>query len=128
MNTTPASGDKMISEMKLVGLVNELARNCVLKFQDKDNIELSLMPSSKFLLNKNLEERLKDAVKKKLGSDIELIIKIEDSDVESPSEADARIKKESKNIAKEVVKNDPDVKSLVDTFNATIDQDSIQSQ
>jgi len=114
--------------MNLVGLVNELARNCVLKFQDKDKIELSLTPSSKFLLNKNLEERLNDAVKNKLGSDIELIIKIEDSDVESPSETDTRIKKELKNTAKEVVKNDPDVKSLVDTFDATIDQDSIQSQ
>ena len=120
--------ERMINEMKLVGLVNELARNCVLKFQDKDKIELSLIPSSKFLLNESLEKRLKDAVKKRLGSDIELIIKIEGSDTESPSEVDTRIKKELKNTAKEAVKNDPDVKSLVDTFDATIDQDSIQSQ
>jgi len=120
--------EKMVSEMELVGLVNELARNCVLKFQDKDKIELSLMPSSKFLLNKNLEERLKDSVKKKLGSDIQLIIKIEKSDSESPSEIDARVKREIKNSAEEVVKNDPNVKSLLDAFDATIDQDSIQSQ
>ncbi len=120
--------ERMISEMELEGLVNELARNCVLKFQDKNKIELSLTPSSKFLLNESLEKRFKDAVKRKLGSDIQLIIKIEDSDTESPSEADIRIKKELKNSAKEIVKNDSDVKSLVDTFDATIDQDSIQSQ
>jgi hypothetical protein len=33
-----------------------------------------------------------------------------------------------KNVAKEAVKNDPDVKLLQDTFDATIDQDSIQPQ
>tara|TARA_B100001250_G_scaffold188803_1_gene162232 strand:- start:1088 stop:2038 length:951 start_codon:yes stop_codon:yes gene_type:complete len=127
-DTSSNTWEKMINEMELVGLVNELARNCVLKSQNKNKIELSLSPPSKFLLNKNLEDRLKDAINKKLGTDIELIITIENSDSESPSEVDTRVKKELKNSAKEAVKNDPDVQSLLDTFDATIDQDSIQSQ
>lgn len=127
-DTSSNTWEKMINEMELVGLVNELARNCVLKSQNKNKIELSLTPPSKFLLNKNLEDRLKDAINKKLGTDIELIITIENSDSESPSEVDTRVKKELKNSAKEAVKNDPDVQSLLDTFDATIDQDSIQSQ
>ena len=118
----------MINTMELVGLVNELARNCILKSQDKDKIELSLKPSCDFLLKENLKVRLEKVIKEKLGSDIKLIINIEESDTESPSEADARIKKDKQNVAKEAVKNDPDVKSLLDTFDATIDQDSIQPQ
>ena len=118
----------MINTMELVGLVNELARNCVLKSQDKDKIELLLKPSCDFLLKENLKVRLEKVIKEKLGSDIKLIINIEESDTESPAEADARIKKDKQNVAKEAVKNDPDVKSLLDTFDATIDQDSIQPQ
>ena len=120
--------ESLINEMELVGLVNELARNCILKFQDKDKIELSLTPSCKFLLNKKINEGLEEAIRKKLGQEVKLVIKIEDSNIESQSEADTRIKKELKNSAKEAVKNDPDVKSLLETFDATIDQDSIQSQ
>ena len=118
----------MINTMELVGLVNELARNCILKSQDKDKIKLSLKPSCDFLLKENLRVRFEKAIKEKLGSEIKLIINIEESDTESPAEADARIKKDKQNVAKEAVKNDPDVKSLLDTFDATIDQDSIQPQ
>ena len=80
------------------------------------------------MLKENLKVRLEKVIKEKLGSDIKLIINIEESDTESPAEADARIKKDKQNVAKEAVKNDPDVKSLLDTFDATIDQDSIQPQ
>ena len=128
VNIADNTWEKLINEMELVGLVNELARNCILKFQDKDKIELLLTPSCKFLLNKKINERLEEAIKKKLGTEVKLIIKIGESDSESPSETNTRVKEELKNSAKEAVKNDSDLKSLLDTFDATIDQDSIQPQ
>ena len=128
VNIADNTWEKLINEMELVGLVNELARNCVLKFQDEDKIELLLTPSCKFLLNKKINERLEEAIKKKLGPEVKLIIKIGESDSESPSETNTRVKEELKNSAKESVKNDSDLKSLLDTFDATIDQDSIQPQ
>ncbi len=120
--------ENIINEMQLVGLVNELARNCTLKSQDKNKVELSLSPSYKHILNQNLNSRLVEAIKEKFGPEVKLIITVEESDDESPSSADARVKQELKNVAKEAVKNDPDVKLLQDTFDATIDQDSIQPQ
>ena len=75
-----------------------------------------------------MNSRLAEAIKEKFGSEVKLIITVEESDDESPSSADARVKQELKNVAKEAVKNDPDVKLLQDTFDATIDQDSIQPQ
>ena len=122
------SWENLINEMNLVGVVNELARNCILKSLENDKILLSLTPSSKHLLNQNMKARLEEAIIKKFGKNIKLTITIEDSNDESPSEAAARLKKEQNTQAKDAVKNDPDVKSLLDTFDATIDQDSIQPQ
>ena len=128
INHSGDTWENIINEMQLVGLVNELARNCTLKSQDKNKVELSLSPSYKHILNQNLNSRLAEAIKEKFGSEVKLIITVEESDDESPSSADARVKQELKNVAKEAVKNDPDVKLLQDTFDATIDQDSIQPQ
>jgi DNA polymerase-3 subunit gamma/tau len=128
INHSGSTWENIINEMQLVGLVNELARNCTLKSQDKNKVELSLSPSYKHILNQNLNSRLAEAIKEKFGSEVKLIITVEESDDESPSSADARVKQELKNVAKEAVKNDPDVKLLQDTFDATIDQDSIQPQ
>ncbi len=47
---------------------------------------------------------------------------IEESNHKTPFDVATRLKKESKNIAKESVKNDPLVKNLQDTFDATIDK------
>ena len=128
INHSGGTWENIINEMQLVGLVNELARNCTLKSQDKNKVELSLSPSNKHILNQSLNSRLAESIKEKFGSEVKLIITVEESDDESPSSADARVKQELKNVAKEAVKNDPDVKLLQDTFDATIDQDSIQPQ
>ena len=127
-NHSGGTWENIINEMQLIGLVNQLALNCTLKSQDKNKVELSLSPSYKHMLNQNLNSRFAEAIKEKFGSEVKLIITVEESDDESPSSADARVKQELKNIAKEAVKNDPDVKLLQDTFDATIDQDSIQPQ
>ena len=127
-NHSGGTWENIVNEMQLIGLVNQLARNCTLKSQDKNKVELSLSPSYKHMLNQNLNSRFAEAIKEKFGSEVKLIITVEESDDESPSSADARVKQELKNIAKEAVKNDPDVKLLQDTFDATIDQDSIQPQ
>ena len=127
-NHSGGTWENIVNEMQLIGLVNQLALNCTLKSQDKNKVELSLSPSYKHMLNQNLNSRFAEAIKEKFGSEVKLIITVEESDDESPSSADARVKQELKNIAKEAVKNDPDVKLLQDTFDATIDQDSIQPQ
>ena len=51
-----------------------------------------------------------------------------DSTNETPFETNARLKKEKQKAAENSLKNDPTVKSLMDTFDASIDQDSIQPQ
>lgn len=118
----------IIDEMALAGLVKELAGNCVLKSHTENKVELALALSQQHLLNQNQKERLEQAIKTRFGSDVKLVIIVEDTDNETPSETNVRLELERQKAAEDSVNNDPTVKSLIDTFNATIDQDSIQPQ
>lgn len=120
---------KVIDEMALVGLVKELAGNCVLKTHTDNRIELALAPSQEhLLLNQNQKERLEQAIQTRFGSDVKLVILVEDSSNETPAETNARLERERQKAAENSVNNDPTVKSLMDTFNASVDKDSIQPQ
>jgi DNA polymerase III subunit gamma/tau len=119
----------MIESMpSLTGLAKELAGNCVMKSLAETKIELALTSSQEHLLNETQEERLQQAIQTQFGSDIKLTIVIENSDNETPAEANARIERERQKAAKNSVNSDSAVQSLLDAFNGTIDQDSIQAQ
>jgi DNA polymerase III subunit gamma/tau len=117
-----------IEEIGLKGLTKELAGNCVIKSQTETKLELALTPSQEHLLNKSQQDRIEQAIKTKFGEDISLEIILESSDNETPAEANARMGRERQKAAKNSVNSDPAVQSLMDTFNGTIDQDSIQPQ
>jgi DNA polymerase III subunit gamma/tau len=118
----------MIEEIGLKGLTKELASNCVIKSKTENKIELALMPSQEHLLNKSQESRIEKALQAKFGEAMSLSIVLEDSDNETPAEANARMERERLKAAQNSVNNDPNVQSLLDTFNGTIDQESIQPQ
>jgi DNA polymerase III subunit gamma/tau len=118
----------MIEEMGLKGLTKELAGNCVIKSQTESKIELALTPSQEHLLNDSQQGRIEQAIKSKFGESVSLSIVLEDSDNETPAEANARMERERQKAAQNSVNNDPAVQSLLDTFNGSIDQDSIQPQ
>jgi len=115
--------------MELAGLVKELAENCVLKAHVDNRIALALSPTQEhLLLNQNQRDRFEQAIQTHFGQNVKLVILLEDSTNETPSETNARVKREKQKAAENSLKNDPTVKSLMDTFDASIDQDSIQPQ
>lgn len=118
----------LIEEMGLKGLTKELAGNCVIKSKTDTKIELALTPSQEHLLNKSQQDRIEQAIRARFGAEVSLEIVLEDSDNETPAEANARMERERQKAAENSVQNDPNVQSLLDTFNASIDQDSIQPQ
>ena len=133
VNNMPAKNidnnwQNIIDEIGLKGLTKELAGNCVLKSQTDTKLELALAPSQEHLLNQSQKDRIEQAIKTKFGADIVLDILLEDSDNETPAEANARMQRERQKAAANSVNSDPGVQSLLDTFNGTIDQDSIQPQ
>ena len=127
--TSDNEWEKIIEQMELTGLVKELAENCVLKTHDNNRITLSLAPTQEHLmLNQNQKDRFEQTIQARFRKDVKLVILVEDSTNETPFETNARLKKEKQKAAENSLKNDPTVKSLMDTFDASIDQDSIQPQ
>ncbi len=118
----------MIEEMGLKGLTKELAGNCVIKSRTDTKIELALTPSQEHLLNTSQKDRIEQAIKTQYGTEITLDIVLENSDNETPAETKARLERERQKAAENSVNSDPTVQSLLDTFNGSIDQDSIQPQ
>ena len=116
----------MIEEMTLAGLARELAGNCAMKLYAENKIELALPPSQEHLLNPTQQQRLEQAIKNRFGDKLSLIITIEDPENETPAQAKARELREKQKAAEQSVQNDPTVQTLIDTFNATVDKDSIQ--
>ena len=114
--------------MELKGLTRELAGNCVIKSKTETSFELALAPSQEHLLNQSHADRIEKALQTWFSQDMKLSIVLEDSENETPAEANARLDRERQRAAQHSVNNDPTVQSLLDTFNGTIDQDSIQPQ
>ncbi len=116
----------IIDEMALVGLVKELAGHCALKSHTENKVTLSLSPNQEHLLNPNQKVRLENAIKTHFGDQVTLYIEIEDPNNETPAETKAREERERQKTAEQSVKNDPIVKVLEETFNAKIEEGSIQ--
>lgn len=119
---------QIIDEMSLVGLVKEMAGHCVLKEHTENRIVLALSPSQEHLLKTTQKDKLQEAVRARFGKRIKLVIKVEDPDVETPSQTKIREDKEKHDKAVRSFVEDPDVQNIVETFDATLDKDSIQPQ
>ena len=117
---------KLIDSMALDGLTKELASHCTLQKYEGNRISLNLQPAQEHLAATNQKEQLQYALKSRLGAEIRLDVLTEGSRDETPAQRKARKDLEAKQTALEAVENDPDVKLFMDTFDATIDKESIR--
>ena len=115
---------KLIDSMALDGLTKELASHCTLQEYEGNRICLNLHPAQEHLSATNQEEKLQAALRSRLGAEIRLAVLIEGSRDETPAQRKTRKDLEAKKTALAAVENDPDVKLFMDTFDATIDEES----
>jgi len=120
------SWQQIIDEMALAGLVKELAGHCILKEHTENTITLALSPVQEHLLKTTQKERLQDAIHTRFGKQVKLKILVEEPAVETPSERRAREERERQAEAVQSFEDDADVKQMIETFDATLDKDSIR--
>jgi DNA polymerase-3 subunit gamma/tau len=125
-----ADGDwrRIIEAMGLSGLMKELAGHCVLKEHDENRLHLALSPAKEHLFNGAQKERLQDAVRNHFGGNVKLIISVEEPEAETPAQQRDREERERLEAAQEAMANDPNVRDIIDTFDATLDKDSVRIQ
>ncbi len=114
----------LVGGMTLDGLTKELAGHCVLKEHGEHRLYLTLQPDQGHLLTITRKEKLQDALCTCFGGEIKLVITIEQARDETPAQRKTREDIEARQAAVESIEKDPDVKSIVDTFDATIDKES----
>ena len=124
-----ASNDEwhqLVTSMALDGLAKELALHCTLQEHQGDRIRLKLHPDQEHLAATKQKDQLQAALGLCFGAQTRLVVSVEESAAETPAQRKTRNDHESRQAALEAVENDPDVKLLVETFDATIDKESIR--
>jgi DNA polymerase-3 subunit gamma/tau len=123
-----AAGDwqQMMNEMGLTGMVKEFAGHCVLKERGNNRIHLAINPAQEHLLKSAQKDRLQAAVHDYYGTDVKLVITAEHTGLETPVQLRDREDQERKRMAEESFQQDPFVKDMLDTFNASVEHKSIQ--
>ena len=115
---------KLTDSMALDGLTKELASHCTLQGYAGNRVSLKLHPAQEHLSATNQEEKLQAALRSRLGAKTRLVVTVEGSGDETPAQRKVRKDLEAKRAALAAVEEDPDIKLFMDTFDATIDEES----
>ena len=112
----------LIDEMALNGLTRELARHCVLKDCDGNQVSLSLQPGQRHLLSPAQQEQLQGALRRRFDEGLRVLFEEEEGNAaETPAQKQVRASQEEKQAAIKAIEEDPKVKTLQEAFGATID-------
>ncbi|MBK7136225.1 MAG: DNA polymerase III subunit gamma/tau [Rhodocyclales bacterium] len=125
----PANGDwhGLLENLKLGGMVRELAHHCELAEQSDNAIKLRLDPAHKSLLmNKATQDKLQAALATHFGRPVKLSIEISDLNGETPAQRAESARSEKQNRAIEALEQDAFVRDMIETFDATINEQSIK--
>mgnify|MGYP003542117613 CR=1 FL=1 len=125
----PANGDwhGLLENLKLGGMVRELAHHCVLAEQTENAIKLRRNPAHKSLLmNKATQDKLQGALAAYFGKPVRLAIEIGDLSSETPAQRAENARSEKQNRAIESIEQDAFVRDMIETFDATINEQSIK--
>lgn len=116
----------MVNEMRLSGLVRELAQNCELTEISSEHVVLCLGPGHRHLLAGPGQDRLQQALERLTGVGRPLVINVGAVQAETPAAVESRVKLEAQCSALEAIEGDAVVREFVQLLDATVSQGSIE--
>ena len=122
----PSDWAGMVEQLRLTGLVRELAANASLDSYADGVMRLTLDATFAHLLNKERETALKETLQTLLGQALTLQIKVGSPVMETPAREKLRNQDERQQAATAAIAEDPNVLSLQEAFNARINPGSIR--
>lgn len=117
---------ELIEQTQLDGMDKQLAMNCACERLTDEKIELSLAPALKHLFIPGRQQNIQSLVQIVTNKNTVIEITVEPSDKETPAECLQRLGFEHIQKTKSAIENDPGVKSLMNEFGATINEQSIK--
>jgi len=125
-NNTALDWEKLVRNIKLKGITQQLAKHCVLKSKTDKKITLEIAELHKQLLNKNRQAEMELALQNELNINVSLEIITSTNPGDTPAIMEEKRQVNKLNSARQEIENDLTIKSIVDTFDAEINLDSIE--
>ncbi len=116
----------MMKVLPVTAMVRELGQHCELVTVGEKQLVLNLSPQYKHLLIKSSQERLAQAVSDYFGRALELQIRLEAIQGETPAAVEQREKKERLDEAARSIDQDEFVQKAIEMFDATLITSSIK--
>jgi len=126
VKTDGAPWAELVSGLGLTGMARMLAQHCELVHRDAQRLELRLGAGHEQLLDKPFEDRLKAALRERLGAGVRVTIKLGAVNGNSPAAAADRERQARRERAIKEIEDDPFVRDLVENFEARVVESTIK--
>jgi len=125
----PPSNDwhSIAAALPVSGLLRQLVNQCVMEELSDDRISLALEPAGAPLLTKEREAALAEALSKYFGRPMKLVIVARAAEGETPADRAARLAQERQARAEQTILGDPNVQTIIETFDAQVRPGSVQA-
>ena len=125
---SPSNWEDILKQLPLDGVTKALAEHCVIKEYNETLLKLHLHPKQQYLLNQKHIIRITDAVSRYLGRKMTVEITIDQEVTETPAAIAKRQQETQQQIAEQAIFSDPIVQQMIQTFDATVIKESINTR
>jgi DNA polymerase-3 subunit gamma/tau len=116
----------MIAAMGLAGMTKQLAEHCTVLSQQEDRIALALDAGFSNMLSPKWEQGLQQALSRYFGREIRLALEVAEAVAATPKQLREAEQQTRQQQAEQSIENDPQLRSLMEQFDAGLIPDSIQ--
>jgi len=122
----PAGWSALVEQLDIRGAVKLLASNCVLLDVEGSDVRLALDPAAESYLTTARQQALGAALSRHFDRNLKVVIEPAQGEVETPMREKARLENEDLQAARESLQADPNVRTLIDVFGATLNLESVR--
>jgi len=119
--------NNLLPALKLSGMSLALASHCTMQSNTNNKIELFLAEKHAALLNPKLKERIQEALSTHFKQPIKLNITLTSNLLNTPADEKQHIHHQRQQQATSVIHQDQGIQKIMSTFNATLDDHSIEA-
>jgi len=116
---------EILPQLKLTGAAQALAQNCNLQQMTENQVFLLVKPNQQPLVQPKQIQRISEALTQFFQRTMTAIIKVEEQNDPTPAEIKQQNQLQRRHAAKEALIADPKVQQLIQTFDATLVEESI---
>lgn len=116
----------VVQELQLSGMARELAQHCELRELAGNSCLLRLSPAHRHLQMKPAQDKLQQALSEHVGRPVSLRIELAEVESATPAAAVAKDRRERQDAAVAAIEQDPFVRDVIDTFDASLIESSIK--